>query len=142
MSASISKERPILVKEVSVMAWIEDAFGNVLFVKQKAGKRLWTLPGGKVKPTESLLEALSREIKEELGLGTKAMRLLAIYDRPERAGLSVLFRVSLKLGAFNPKATEIEQIAFRKALPVRCTPSAKYFWSHAERDLPAARSRR
>jgi ADP-ribose pyrophosphatase YjhB (NUDIX family) len=34
-------------KEVSVTARIEDAGQNVLMVRQAAGLKLWTLPGGK-----------------------------------------------------------------------------------------------
>jgi ADP-ribose pyrophosphatase YjhB (NUDIX family) len=36
-------------KEVSVMAWIEDPSNGVLLVRQAAGFKFWTLPGGKVK---------------------------------------------------------------------------------------------
>ena len=43
-------DAPVRGKEISVMAWIEDPFGKVLLVKQKRGKRLWSFPGGKVKP--------------------------------------------------------------------------------------------
>jgi 8-oxo-dGTP diphosphatase len=55
-------------KEVSVMAWIEDSDRNVLLVRQAAGLKLWTLPGGKVKRGESLVKALKREAYEETGL--------------------------------------------------------------------------
>ena len=50
------------------MAWIEDSDRNVLLVRQAAGLKLWTLPGGKVKRGESLLKALKREAYEETGL--------------------------------------------------------------------------
>src|SRR5258708_36183988 len=43
------------------MAWIEDSDRNVLLVRQAAGLKLWTLPGGKVKRGESLVKALERE---------------------------------------------------------------------------------
>jgi ADP-ribose pyrophosphatase YjhB (NUDIX family) len=48
-----TKLRP--TKEVSVMAWIEDSDQNILLVRQAAGLKLWTLPGGKVKRGESLV---------------------------------------------------------------------------------------
>jgi ADP-ribose pyrophosphatase YjhB (NUDIX family) len=35
-------------KEVSVMAWIEDSHQKILLVRQAAGLKLWTLPGGEV----------------------------------------------------------------------------------------------
>lgn len=44
------------------MAWIENDQKEILFVRQAAGRRLWTLPGGKVKRSESLERALKREV--------------------------------------------------------------------------------
>src|SRR5258707_5657241 len=63
-----NKIRPVSAKEVSVLAWIQDAYGNVLLIQQTAGKQLWSLPGGKVRSTEALKPALRRELKEEIGL--------------------------------------------------------------------------
>jgi ADP-ribose pyrophosphatase YjhB (NUDIX family) len=54
-------------KEVSVMAWIEDLANGVLLVRQVAGLKLWTLSGGKVKRSESLVRALKREVAKKLG---------------------------------------------------------------------------
>jgi ADP-ribose pyrophosphatase YjhB (NUDIX family) len=52
-------------KEVSVMACIENDQGAILLVRQALGRRLWTLPGGKVKRSDSLKSALKREVREE-----------------------------------------------------------------------------
>ena len=40
----------------------------------------WVLPGGYLKPEESLKEALVREVKEETGLKVLPTRLIGVYD--------------------------------------------------------------
>src|ERR1700682_4088044 len=72
----IARARP--TKEVSVMAWIEDAEQSVLLVRQAMGLRLWTLPGGEVKGGESLVKALRRELYEETGLRAQIGSLLGV----------------------------------------------------------------
>src|ERR1700693_5764196 len=71
-------------KEVSVMAWVQDSESRVLLVRQTAGQKCWTLPGGKVRPRESLEEALLREVFEETGLRAQGDGLIDIMARPHR----------------------------------------------------------
>ena len=116
------------------MGWIEDHFGNVLLVKQKAGKRLWSLPGGKVLANEGLMDGLRRELHEEVGLVIDVAAPLDFYDRPEKSKLTILFRVIL-----SPRSTltvregEIEKFSFRNVPPVDSTSTLKHFWSRAQR---------
>ncbi|ACM02422.1 8-oxo-dGTP diphosphatase [[Luteovulum] sphaeroides subsp. megalophilum] len=59
---------------VSAVALI-DGDGRVLLAQRPEGKSLaglWEFPGGKVEPGESPEAALIRELKEELGIDTKA----------------------------------------------------------------------
>ena len=59
---------------VSAVALI-DADGRVLLAQRPEGKSLaglWELPGGKVDPGETPEAALIRELREELGIETKA----------------------------------------------------------------------
>lgn len=112
------------------MAWIEDAFGRVLMVKQRAGKKLWALPGGKVKPFESLASALAREVFEETGLRVKSASACDYFDRHEKSNLTVLFTASVRTGTeLTDGNEEIESAAFRASPPRNCTPSLAYFWT-------------
>jgi mutator protein MutT len=44
-------------------------FGNeILLVRNAAGTRLWSFPGGGIDPGESAEDALARELREEVGL--------------------------------------------------------------------------
>lgn len=119
-------------KDVSVLAWIEDAFGQVLMVKQTRGKRSWSFPGGKVGSMESLTDALRREIKEETGLTVEIAAPVDLYDRHTKANIAILFRVLLKKGRPKPAQGEIERIEFKRSLPQNATPSARYFWHRAQ----------
>jgi len=42
---------------------------------------LWSIPGGKLDPGESLVEACKREIKEETGLDTEVKNIVAVVER-------------------------------------------------------------
>jgi ADP-ribose pyrophosphatase YjhB (NUDIX family) len=127
--AKASVLRP--TKEVSVMAWIEDPAGEVLLVRQTAGLKLWTLPGGKVKRGESLIKALKREVREETGLRVQVGSLLGVLDRRDKDAITVLFAAihgnrSIKV---KPKPKEIKKATFHLSLPNKASPSAKYFWT-------------
>ena len=125
----ITRTRP--TKEVSVMAWIEDAEQKVLLVRQAVGLRLWTLPGGKVKRGESLVKALRRELYEETGLRAQIGSLLGVLDRRDKDAITLLFvavpnKNSIKVKQNNK---EIKSADYQASLPKKASPSAKYFWS-------------
>src|ERR1700736_2716645 len=82
-------------KEVSVMAWAQDSGSRVLLVRQTAGQKLWTLPGGKVRPRESLEGALLREVFEETGLRVQVDGWIDIMDRPDRGAIMILYAVKV-----------------------------------------------
>jgi 8-oxo-dGTP pyrophosphatase MutT (NUDIX family) len=119
-------------KRLSVMAWIEDAFGAVVFVRQARDGRRWTLPGGKVKTGEALISALRREVREEIGVDIAAAAPLDILDRPRSGSVTILYRVLLKPGVMKPRAREIEKIGVRRRLPKDTSETATYFWRRAQ----------
>jgi 8-oxo-dGTP diphosphatase len=111
------------------MAWIEDATQRVLLVRQAAGLKLWTLPGGKVKRGESLVKALRRELYEETGLRVQIGSLLGVLDRRDKDAITLLFAAipnkrSLKI----KQKKEIKKADFQTSLPRKASPTAKYFW--------------
>ncbi|HEN8798484.1 TPA: NUDIX domain-containing protein [Pseudomonas putida] len=55
--------------------------GQVLFVRKRNAK--WNLPGGRVEPDETLLQAARREMAEETGLAFDELRFVSEY-REER----------------------------------------------------------
>jgi len=132
-----SKVRPTSAKEISVLAWIQDAYGNVLLVQQTAGKKLWSLPGGKVRSGEAIKDALRREILEEIGLTVVSARVIDLFDRPQRCGLAILFQTKLRKGKLKLPPKEIRDARFVSKLPRRATPSVNHFWARQFPSLAA-----
>lgn len=62
----------------------------VLLVKRRREPEAgcWGLPGGKVDPYETVLDAVRREIVEELGVAVKGLRLLCVVDQIDRSNAS------------------------------------------------------
>ncbi len=114
------------------MAWVQDSESRVLLVRQTAGQKLWTLPGGKVRPKESLQDALLRELFEETGLRARADAWIDIMDRPDRGTIMILYTVKIldepPLLA-NRLSKEISHVRYASKLPKNASPSATYFWN-------------
>ena len=53
---------------------------HILLVQESQDTR-WTLPGGWADPNESPSESVTREVAEESGFKTRAVKLLAVFDR-------------------------------------------------------------
>ena len=118
-------------KEVSVMAWVQDSESRVLLVRQTAGQKLWTLPGGKVRPRESLQDALLRELFEETGLRAQADAWIDLMDRPDRGTIMILYAVKILDESLPAKRLneEISRVRYSLKLPKNASPSATYFWN-------------
>jgi 8-oxo-dGTP diphosphatase len=57
--------------------------GEVLLIQrnQPPATGLWSIPGGKLEPGESLAEACHREVKEETGLKVQVTAVVAVVER-------------------------------------------------------------
>jgi ADP-ribose pyrophosphatase YjhB (NUDIX family) len=58
---------------------------DALLLVRESHDDLWNLPGGWVDVGESPSEAVEREVLEETGYETRAVKLLALYDRDKHA---------------------------------------------------------
>lgn len=112
------------------MGWIENAHGEVLLVRQTAGRKLWALPGGKINADETLVAGLRREIAEETGLAVTFESQVALFDRPLRQNLTFAFRVMVGNGEPTiPRPHEISAFQYTRALPRNSTPALRHFWT-------------
>ena len=66
---------------VGVGVVVRDENGRVL-LERRSDCGWWGLPGGRIEPGESAIEAAIREMKEETGLTIRVTRLLGVYSEP------------------------------------------------------------
>ncbi len=66
---------------VGVGVVVRDQRGWILLEK-RSDCGLWGLPGGRIEPGESVVEAAVREVKEETGLAVAISNLLGVYSEP------------------------------------------------------------
>lgn len=86
---------------------LHDAAGRVLIAQRPAGKHLaglWEFPGGKCEAGEAPVDALARELREEIGIVVESARpLIAIpYRYPEQDVLLDVWHVAAWSGRPHP----------------------------------------
>ena len=69
-------------------AVVTDPDGRLLLILRgrEPGAGLWSIPGGKVEPGESLVEATRREVREETALDVLVGDLVGTVERPAPGG--------------------------------------------------------
>jgi len=123
--------------------------GEVLLVRERSEGR-WSLPGGWADVYDSPSEATVREVFEESGYRTRAVKLLALYDRAKQGHgphpfhtYKVFFQCEL-LGGAPTHSVETDGVGFfaENDLPDlsigRVTPRqiARFFQHYRQPDLP------
>lgn len=63
-------------------AVVTDEDGRLLLGK-RTDSTLWTIPGGTMKPGETVAETAVREVKEETGIDVEVVSLIGIYSNPQ-----------------------------------------------------------
>ncbi len=63
-------------------AVVADDRGRLLLAK-RTDNDLWTIPGGAMKPGETIAETAVREVKEETGIDVEVVSLVGIYSNPQ-----------------------------------------------------------
>jgi 8-oxo-dGTP pyrophosphatase MutT (NUDIX family) len=94
---------------IGVHAVILDGAGRVLVLRSSFSDQ-WQLPGGGVHYGETLLQAMQREVREEVGRDLLHPRLVAVFDDGSGRGLHAVFRGDLSPG--EPRLSE-EHTAWR-----------------------------
>jgi ADP-ribose pyrophosphatase YjhB (NUDIX family) len=122
---------------------------TILFVRERQDG-LWTLPGGWADVNESPSEAVVREVYEESGYCTRAVKLLALYDRNKHGHTpfpyhvyKLFFQCEL-MGGVASQSVETDGVAFFREdeIPelslVRVTPAqvARLFEHYRHPDWP------
>ena len=98
-----------------VAGWLTDRTGRVLVGQRRAGTHMagfWEFPGGKRRLDEGPLDALKRELREELGIVVLAAEFVAelTHRYPERLVHLELWRVDRFEG--EPGAREGQSLAW------------------------------
>jgi len=99
-----------------------------LLVRRPLNKKrggLWEFPGGKVEDGETLKEAIERELKEELGIETKAKNLVCktIYKYPEGEIELSLLEVEFKEDPILKEALESKWVTIEEGEKLELCPA-------------------
>jgi len=120
-------------------ALIDDGAGRLLLVR-KAGTRWFMQAGGKIESGEAPVDALCRELREEIGAHVRPehARHLGTFtapaaNEPGRLVVAEVFHVTMSMPVI--AAAEIEEVAWVRAAEARTLPLAPLTRDHV---LPLA----
>lgn len=112
----MSGQYPNSFYRATVKAFIRNANGDILVVQEKGDK--WSLPGGGIDHGESPIEALARELKEELNVTDKFhVRFVGIdsyFYTPKDSWLMwIMYEVTFDADIEFSTTDDVDAVAFK-----------------------------
>jgi len=94
----------------------------------------WNLPGGGLEPGETVEQGLAREVREEIGVAIRIVRLVGVYSKPQKNEVVLTFLCKLADDTPPTTSDETSEIGWfpPNALPEQTLPK------HRQRILDAA----
>lgn len=107
---------------LAVHIWIQNSQGEILLQKRSLKKHtypsMWDITGGKVRAFESGIEAIIREVKEELGIDVEASELEYVLRFPAQQNSKPMFldvyllEKDIKLESLTLQEEEVEDVCY------------------------------
>lgn len=101
----------------AAVARVQDDGGRLLLLRRSDGDNLWGFPGGAIEPGEGAMEAVRREVREEIGLDVEPLGLIGVYSAPDYVfhypngdrvqPLSIFFDCRVVGGEIDPDQEEV-----------------------------------
>ena len=94
----------------------------------------WNLPGGGLEAGETVEQGLAREVREEVGVEIRVIRLVGVYSKPQKSEVVLTFLCKLADDTPPTTSDEVSEVGWYRAdaLPERTLPK------HRQRVLDAA----
>jgi 8-oxo-dGTP diphosphatase len=95
----------------------------------------WNLPGGGLEPGETVEQGVAREVREEVGVEIRIVRLVGVYSKPQKREVVLTFLCALANDEATPMVSdEVSEVGWfsADALPSDILPK------HRQRVLDAA----
>ncbi len=89
LAVELSRDSGYATPKIDVRGAIFDQDERVLLMREKTDGR-WSLPGGWADPGDSPSDAVTREVLEETGYHSTAVKLIACWDRDRQGNLPPL----------------------------------------------------
>ena len=106
--------------------------GRVLITQRRADQALplqWELPGGKVEPGEAPVDALARELAEEVGIAVTVGRIWDVLFHPYPAFDLVMLVYACRITDGEPRAVQVADVRWS-------APGALAGWDFVPADRP------
>ena len=108
---------------------------KILLVKQRVGRRDWSLPGGRLEQSEKIGDALKREILEETGLSVEIERFLYLTETPGDHLIHLSFLCRCLSGSIRLPTNEFDQNPIKDVRFVKTSELSAYGFSPRFKDL-------
>ena len=99
MNTQNNLQMPLPIPSIGVGGVLLNNRQEVLLIKrnQAPAQGLWSIPGGRLEPGESMVDACRREFKEETNLGVEVNHIVAVVERKLECFHYVIIDFSVQL---------------------------------------------